>query len=175
MRYARQIDSDPSVEAGTQPTANITWPTPPGRATVEAGEVDVESTARSSPGWCRRQLERVDAAMADISEKTKVTLQIGAMVTLAIALVVGGKYWGTWENERVTTTKAIDRHEADIRQLRDALTAMDRTLLEIRTTQNANVESINTAVRQTTFLVTEVTTIRAALTQQGVDLPSRGD
>lgn len=112
--------------------------------------------------------------MSELSEKTRIGLQVGTAVVCIIAIFTLGQKVGSWQNERDNTAKAIDRHDVEIRQLRDAVTATNQSLIEIKTTQNATVESINTAVRQTTFLITEMTSIRAALQERGVRL-SRND
>lgn len=113
--------------------------------------------------------------MSELSEKTRIGLQVGTAIVCIIAIFTIGQYVGSWQSERVNTVKTLDRHDIEIRQLREAVTAMNQSLIELKTTQNAMVESVNTSVRQSTFLITEMTSIRAALQERGVRIPRNSD
>lgn len=161
-------------EAGTQPTANITWPAPR-RTIAEAGEVAVDTAMPVVPAplaslWWRRQLERVDAAMADISEKTKVTLQIGGVLVLAAAIFTAGQFWGDWGASNRARDKTLERHELAIDELRKSITEIKETAIRSEASQKAALDAANRADGKGTAILLEMATLREALAARGVNI-----
>lgn len=110
---------------------------------------------------------------ATISEKTRVGLTVGGAV-LALIFVLGiGRYWGAWELERAYTAKTLDRHEAEITELRRTFQEMQGTLRDIKNGQDNGKDQLATAVRNTTYLVGEIGNVKVALAERGITV--KGD
>lgn len=106
--------------------------------------------------------------MGDISEKTRVVLNIGG-VALIVALVFGaGRFWGTWSSDNRHRDEAIARHEGEIKELREAIGEVHGTLREIKTAQDTSRESTAATVRNTTFLIDKLGQLEVALAERGI-------
>lgn len=125
------------------------------------------------PPLTRRRLPGRSWFMGEISDKTKVGLTVGGCI-FAIIFVLGiGRYWGTWETERNYTSRTLDRHDQEIAELRRTFGEMQGTLRDIRNGQENSKESLNTAVRNSTYLVSEIGNIKVALAERGITV--KGD
>ena len=111
--------------------------------------------------------------MSEISEKTRLGMTIGgAAVVVALVFTLGQAY-GSWRTDRVNEVTTLDRHEADIRELRTTFAEMQGTLRDIQNNQVNSRDSINTAVRNTTYLMESFSEVKVALAKSGIDV--KGD
>lgn len=111
--------------------------------------------------------------MAAISEKTRVGLTVGGFIVAFIFVLGVGRYWGAWESERAYTAKTLDRHEVEIVELRRTFTEMQGTLRDIKSGQENSTKQLDTAVRNSTYLVGEIGNVKVALAERGIIV--RGD
>jgi hypothetical protein len=106
--------------------------------------------------------------MSEINEKTRVAITVGGAIVALITVLGVGRWWGQVETERATTARTLERHESDIRELRDMFRSMESSLQQIKNDQSNMKESTNAAVRNTTFLITEMGAVKIALAERGI-------
>lgn len=111
-----------------------------------------------------------------ISEKTKVSLQIGGALALAVVLVTGGRYWGSWERDNVSTKETLARHELAIEELRRAVGEIKETSIRSEAKQTAALDAANRADGKGTAILLEMASLREALAARGINVrASKGD
>jgi uncharacterized protein HemX len=110
---------------------------------------------------------------SQISEKTRLGITIGG-ACLIVAVIFGlGQFWGGLQSERAYEKETLARHETDIRELRQTFGEMQGTLRDIQNSQNNSKDAMNTAVRNTTFLIDKMGSIQVALAERGITV--KGD
>ena len=125
----------------------------PGMADSESGERKL------------RMVERTPESSAPtLSEKTRISLQVGGIV----AILLVGRYWGSWETTSEHTGATLARHETSISDLYTRLSNMERILLQIQGEQASSKETISTTARNSTALLYEMGNIKVALAQKGI-------
>jgi hypothetical protein len=107
-------------------------------------------------------------SMGEISEKTRVTLNIvGALMIVALVFGVG-RFWGDRGATDNFRDQTLARHEAEITELRRSIGEIQASLREIKTAQDTSRESTATAVRNTTFLIEKLGQVQVALAGRGI-------
>ena len=111
--------------------------------------------------------------MAEISEKTKISLQIGGALILAAALIGGGRWWGTLDSERASTQQALAKHEQRITNLENAVNDLKDLVKDGRRVQDAAAKDSATAAANTTGIIYDLGELKVRLAERGVSWPDR--
>jgi hypothetical protein len=113
--------------------------------------------------------------MAEISEKTKISLQVGGAVGILIACIIGGKYWGTWESDSRHVAGTVAAHEIRLTALENRMAGIDKLLVEINTKQGEVGNNAATAARFGSYMVDGLAGLREALADRGVGPSKKED
>lgn len=108
-----------------------------------------------------------------ISDKTKVTVQIGGAITIAAALLIGGKYWGSSETETANTKATLARHEVAISELNTAVANINSSMIRSEASIKAAMDASNRADGKGTAILLEMATLRESLASRGINLRSQ--
>lgn len=152
----------------TSQRGETTWSTPPAPTRVlQAGEVAV--SAKPTRPWSRARRWYV----AEISEKTKVSLQIGGAVVVALFLIGAGRWWGTLDSERTTTQQTLSRHDQRITNLENAVNDLKDLVKDGRRVQDAAAKDSATAAANTTGIIYDLGELKVRLAERGINWPDR--
>jgi len=108
--------------------------------------------------------------MGEISEKTKVSLQIGGALAIALVLVTGGRYWGNWERDGVAVKETLSRHETAIDELRRSVSEIKETNIRTDAKMTAALDAANRADGKGTAILLEMASLREALAAKGINV-----
>ena len=109
--------------------------------------------------------------MAEVSENTRVVVKAGSVIGIVLAVLLVGKYWGTFETQRETTADSIARHEQAIGELRGGMAEMKASIDKMGAEQANFRETMATVNRNTQALLYETSNIKVALAERGFRIP----
>lgn len=148
-----------------QPSTTTTWPT-----TVRPTEPRVPQAGEMIAGKKPTLWRRTRAAVADISERTRLVVTWGGALIIAGALFYGGAAWNEFRG-------AIAKNaEQDVRiaKMEDRFTSIEKTLTEINERQKNQGEPIATIGRLSQYQVELLRDLETALAKQGIETEKHG-
>jgi hypothetical protein len=113
--------------------------------------------------------------LSEISETTKVRLQMSAAGAVLIFAIMAGKYWGGWVADSTHTKEAVAAHEIRLSSLESRMAGIDKLLVEINAKQAEVSTNAAAAARFGSYSVDSLARMREALAERGLNVPDKGD
>lgn len=127
------------------------------------------ATATATAGWFTTRWP-----VADLSEKTKITFQVGGAISILVACILVGKYWGGWESDSRHLQAAVDAHEIRLTSLENRLADMNNTLTKMVEKQDSASKDAASAARNTQYSIELLRDMETALATRGITTEKHG-